>query len=86
VNETYAGFVVGAATVVTGTAVLLATAVLVATRSVRVALPVLLDLLLAAGLLRLAIVDTWNAIAVAAAVVVIRKLAVAGLTAGSRSR
>jgi hypothetical protein len=43
------------------------------------AVGVFLDLLLAAGLLRLATAGTWQAIAGAAAIVAIRKLAVLGL-------
>ncbi len=54
-------------------------AVLVTVRSVRAALGVFLDVLLAAGLLRLSIADTWGAIAAAAALIAVRKLAVSGL-------
>ena len=61
-------------------AMLLGAAVLASSRSVRAALGVFLDLLLAAGLLRLAVASTWDAIAAAAAIVVIRKLAVSSLT------
>ena len=42
----------------------------------------LLDFLLAAGLLRLALVDTWAAIGSVAVVVALRKLLVTGLRSG----
>ncbi len=50
-----------------------------------VALGVLLDLLLAAGLLRLAAEPTWASLATAAAVVLLRRLIGAGLRAGGRA-
>lgn len=59
---------------------------LATTRRLRPALGVLLDLLLAAGLLRLAFLDTWKAIASAAALVVVRKLVVLALTSGAPAR
>jgi hypothetical protein len=46
----------------------------------RTAMAVLLDFLLAAGLLRLSMAQTWTAIAVAALTAVIRKVAVAGFS------
>jgi hypothetical protein len=46
----------------------------------RAAMAVLLDFLLAAGLLRLSMAQTWTAIAVAALTGVIRKVAVAGFS------
>ncbi|WP_228395048.1 hypothetical protein [Modestobacter roseus] len=49
------------------------------------ALGVLLDLLLAAGLLRLAGDPDWQGIATAAAIVALRHLAGAGLRVGARS-
>ncbi|MFY1682435.1 hypothetical protein ACN265_12935 [Micromonospora sp. WMMD730] len=78
----------------TGVAVLLATGVsalalgvgavaLLTTRSWRTALRVLLDLLVAAGLLRLAGGRSWSALATAAAVVVLRHLLSAGLNAAA---
>ncbi|MFY1622896.1 hypothetical protein ACN268_06795 [Micromonospora sp. WMMD735] len=78
----------------TGVAVLLATGVsalalgvgavtLLTTRSWRTALRVLLDLLVAAGLLRLAGGRSWSALATAAAVVVLRHLLGAGLNAAA---
>ena len=54
-----------------------AAAVLVRTRSVEQALPVLLELLLAAGLLRLSQDVTWQTLATAAVVVVLRRLVAA---------
>ncbi len=54
-----------------------ATAVLARTRELGQALPVLLEFLLAAGLLRLAHDATWRALATAAAIVGLRRLVVA---------
>lgn len=68
---------------VAAAAIALGALVLVTTRNPGAALPVLLDLLLAAGLLRLSATASWGAIASAAAVVAVRKLAGAGLRAGS---
>jgi len=65
---------------VAAAAVLIGLLVLAVTRSVRTALPVLLDLLLAAGLLRLSADLGWGAIAGAAAIVLIRKLVSFGLS------
>ena len=65
-------------------AVVLAAAVLAATRSARTALPVLLDLLLVAGLLRLSATGTWEAIGSAALVVVVRKVATYGIGLAGR--
>ena len=59
--------------------------VLMATRTVVPALAVFLDLMMAAGLLRLGTADTWGAIGTAAAVVMVRKVAVAGLHHASAS-
>ena len=59
--------------------------VLVGTRRPSVALPVLLELLLAAGLLRLAGDPSWDTIAAVAGVVLLRRLIGAGLRAGDRS-
>jgi hypothetical protein len=67
-------------------AVVLGIAVFLATRHVRSALGVLLDLLLAAGLLRLGADQSWSAIASAAALVVVRKIAMSGVATASRSR
>jgi uncharacterized membrane protein len=63
-----------------------AAAVLARTRSARSALPVLLEFLMAAGLLRLAHDATWGALATAAVVVVLRKLVVTyGIRPAQRS-
>lgn len=64
----------------------LSAAVLASTREPQAALPVLLDFMLAAGLLRLSATATWEAIASAAGIVVIRKIVVAGIGAGRRAR
>ncbi len=53
-----------------------AAAVLARTRELRQALPVLLEFLLAAGLLRLTQDATWRRLATAAVVVAVRKLVV----------
>ena len=55
------------------------------TRRPALALAVFLDLLLAAGLLRLAGDPGWQAIATAAAVVAVRRLIGVGLRAGGRT-
>lgn len=60
------------ATVITGAAVVIAVLVWMATGGWRPAMPVFLELLLAAGLLRLSAADDWHAIAAAASIVVIR--------------
>ena len=68
--------------------VVAALAVLVATARPRAAVGVLLDLFLAAGLLRLVAVDDWSSVAGVAALVVVRRLAVSGVGApppGQRS-
>jgi|tagenome__1003787_1003787.scaffolds.fasta_scaffold20859098_2 hypothetical protein len=59
---------------------------LLATRRVTASLPVLLDLLLAAALLRLSAAASWQAIASAAAIVVLRKLATLGIAGARRAR
>jgi hypothetical protein len=73
------GLTVGALALVAGAVAL------VATRRPALALGVLLDLLLAAGLLRLAAEPTWTSLATAAAVVGLRRLAGGGLRAGGRA-
>src|SRR4051794_31841158 len=72
--------------VVVAAALLVAGLVLLVTRQVATALPVLLDLLLAAGLLRLSATASWQAIASAAAIVLLRKLVALGLAAARRAR
>lgn len=65
-------FAVASAAVVVGVLVYLTTL------RVRVALMVVLDLFLAAGLLRLTAADAWGPTAVVAAVVLVRQLVVTG--------
>ena len=67
----------------TGLAFLAGFAALVSTGSWRAALRVLLDLLVAAGLLRLSLAGGWSALAVAAAVVALRHVLWAVLAAGA---
>jgi hypothetical protein len=81
------GAVTTAAALLTVAAAILAGAVVLArTRSTGRALPVLLDLLTAAGLLRLSAVPTWDALAVTAAVVALRRLVTAGVRTASTAR
>jgi ABC-type siderophore export system fused ATPase/permease subunit len=63
-----------------GSAVVIGLLAFVATRSLRASLPALLDLLLAAGLLRLSASPDWTAIGTAAAIIGIRKLVGVGLS------
>ncbi len=70
---------------VTAAGLLAAAGVLAASRRPLFALKVLLDFLLAAGLLRLTGQPGWTAIATAAAVVAIRRLLGVGLRAGAGS-
>ncbi len=58
---------------------------LVVTRDLGAALPITLDFLMAAGLLRLATTQTWQAIATAAAILLIRKVVSLGLTVTMRA-
>lgn len=58
----------------TALAFLSALIVLLVSRSGRIALRVLLDLLVATSLLRLALAETWTALAMAAAVVTLRQV------------
>ena len=69
----------------TGAALVAAVVALAATRRPAVALAVLADLLLAAGLLRLTGSPGWPALATAAAIVALRRLIGAGLHAGGRA-
>jgi hypothetical protein len=72
--------VLDAAALLVSTAALVAAATALAvTRRLRAALPVLLDLLTAAGLLRLAADPDWDSIVLAAAVVGLRHLIVLGV-------
>lgn len=72
----------GAALAVTTAGLVAAAVVLLATGRPLVALQVLLDFLLAAGLLRLTGQPGWGALASAAAVVAVRRLVGVGLRAG----
>ncbi len=60
-------------------------AVLAGTRHPVTALGVMLDLLLAAGLLRLAAVDDWRGILAAAAIVAVRKVVTTAYRRGART-
>lgn len=80
------GLVASLVPLVVAAALLSSGLALLVTRRVGVALPVLLDLLLAAGLMRLSATATWQAIGSAAAIVVIRKLATLGIAAARRAR
>jgi len=66
-------------------AVLIGGGVLATTRDVSAALPVLLDLLLVAGLLRLGATSTWQTIGSAAVVVLIRRIVSFGIATSHRS-
>jgi hypothetical protein len=70
---------------VAGAALVAAAVTLAATRRPGVALKVLLDLLLAAGLVRLTGDPTWSAVATSAAIVVLRRLIGTGLRTGART-
>ena len=74
------------ALLVTAAALLAGLVALAATRRPAAALPVLLDLLLAAGLLRLVGRPGWQALATAAAIVLLRRLIGFGLRTGERTR
>jgi hypothetical protein len=67
-------------TLIVAAGLVCALAALLAGGGPRTAMAVLLDFLLAAGLLRLSMAQTWMAIAVAALTGVIRKVAVAGFS------
>jgi hypothetical protein len=72
-----------AALLVAAAALLVGTAALLRTRRLAPALALTLDLLTAAGLLRLAATQTWAAIGGAALVVLLRRLLAVGLHRGS---
>lgn len=82
VLEQVAGLLAGG---IAAAALLAGAIALASTRRPAVALPVLLDLLLAAGLVRLAGDPGWAALLTAAAVVALRRLIGAGLRAGGRA-
>jgi hypothetical protein len=75
-----------AALLVVAAAILAAALALLRTRSLRLALPVLLDLLTAAGLLRLAVTPTWGVLVVTAIVIGLRRLVTAGIRTASEAR
>ncbi|MEU3254876.1 hypothetical protein [Streptomyces sp. NPDC006997] len=75
------GLLTAAALLVTGAGLAVAVAVYATTRRIGHALPVLLDFLTAAGLIRLAGDVSWDSILAAAAVIAVRKVA----TFGSRT-
>ena len=74
------------ALLVTGAALLSAAATLLATRRVLTALPVLLDMLLAASLLRLTLHPTPGQLGGTALLVLVKRLASAGLRRATASR
>ncbi|MGY1690234.1 hypothetical protein [Geodermatophilus sp. SYSU D01105] len=74
-----------AATAVVAAALVCGVLALAVTRRPPLALTVFLDLLLAAGLLRLAGDPSWQALAVAAAVVALRRVVGAGLRTARRA-
>jgi hypothetical protein len=76
------GILTTAALMVTGAGLLVAVAVYAATRRIGRALPVLLDFLTAAGLIRLAADVSWGSILGAAAVITVRKTAALGVQTG----
>ena len=73
------------ALLITALALLSGLVALVATRRPAAALPVFLDLLVAAGLLRLVGEPGWPALATAAAIVLLRRLIGFGLRTGGRT-
>jgi hypothetical protein len=75
-----------AALMVVAAGLLIAITLAAVTRSYTPALPVLLDFLMAAGLLRLAGDSDWRTISSAAAMVIIRKTVTAGIRTADRSR
>lgn len=78
------GLVQGAALLLTALGLLCAVLVLARSRDVRQALAVLLEFLLAAGLLRLVHGATYRGLASTALIVVIRKLVSFGFSTGRR--
>ncbi|MEU5940506.1 hypothetical protein ABZ807_15240 [Micromonospora sp. NPDC047548] len=76
----------GLASVATALALCCGAVVLLTAGSWHAALRVLLDLLVAAGLLRLAVGSGWRSLAAAAAVILLRHLLWAGLAAGPPAR
>lgn len=68
-----------ASLLVTAAAVIAATVVLATTRLLALALPVFLEFVTAAGLIRLAAEPTWMSLLMAASIVAVRRFIVAGL-------
>ena len=79
------GFAQTLALLVTAAALFAGLVALVATRRPAAALPVLLDLLVAAGLLRLVGEPGWQALGTAAAIILLRRLIGLGLRTGGRT-
>lgn len=77
--------ILSTATLIAAAAMLIGAAVLLTTRQLSPAIGVGLELLLAAGLLHLAVVETWTAIITAALIVAVRQVVVAGLRVQWRS-
>jgi hypothetical protein len=73
------------ALLVTAAALVAGLVALVVTRRPAAALPVFLDLLVAAGLLRLVGQPSWQALATAAVILVLRRLIGLGLRTGGRA-
>jgi hypothetical protein len=73
------------ALLVTAAALLAGLVALAATRRPAAALPVFLDLLVAAGLLRLVGEPSWQALATAASIILLRRLIGFGLRTGGRT-
>ncbi|MCZ2860494.1 DUF1622 domain-containing protein [Blastococcus sp. VKM Ac-2987] len=84
-SSTLAAVTGTAAQFVAGVAVVSGLVALAATRRPALALGILLDLLVAAGLLRLAGDPSWQAIATTAVVIALRHLVGYGLRTGARS-
>ncbi|NYH92743.1 hypothetical protein [Actinopolymorpha rutila] len=78
--DTYAEIIRGAVIVVVALGLAAASVVLVRGAGIATVLAVLLEFLVAAGLLRLSLAHTWAAILVAVATIVIRKIVVAGFS------
>ncbi|MET9019677.1 hypothetical protein ABZV93_06830 [Actinopolymorpha sp. NPDC004070] len=78
--DTYAEIIRGAVIVLVVFGLVAASAALVFGAGIRTALSVLLEFLVAAGLLRLSLAHTWMAILLAVATIVIRRIIVAGFS------
>lgn len=76
----------GAALLVTAAGIVVSAGALVATRSYSPALPILLDFLMAAGLLRLASSAQWHVIVAAAGIVAVRKVTMIGIGTAARAQ